>query len=105
VLAYSVGRRTREIGIRMALGDRPGGIMRRIAKEGLLLVGIGIAIGLTIAAAAAPTLRALLTRESLWDPPVIVAAAAVMIVTALISTLAPARRAATVDPSLALRAE
>jgi predicted permease len=105
VLAYSVGRRTREIGIRMALGDRPGNVMRRVALEGLLLAGIGIAIGLFVGAAAAPALRALLTRDSLWDPPVIAATAAVMIVTTLISTLAPARRAATVDPAVALRSE
>jgi predicted permease len=105
VLAYSVGRRTREIGIRMALGDRPGDVMRRVALEGLLLVGIGIAIGMMIGAAAAPALRALLTRDSLWDPAIIAAAAAMMIVTAVLSTLVPARRAAAVDPAVALRSE
>jgi putative ABC transport system permease protein len=105
VLAYSVGRRTREIGIRMALGDRPGGVMRRIALEGLVLVAIGIAIGMAAGAVAAPALRALLTRDSLWDPAVIAAAASVLFATSLVSTLAPARRAAAVDPAVALRSE
>jgi ABC-type antimicrobial peptide transport system permease subunit len=105
VLAYSVGRRTREIGIRMALGDRPGHVMRQVAGEGLVLVATGIAIGTTAGAATAPALRAFLTRDSLWDPPVIAAAVAVMLVTTLLSTLAPARRAAAVDPAVALRAE
>jgi putative ABC transport system permease protein len=60
VLAYSVGRRTREIGIRTALGDRPGAVMRRVAVEGVVLV-LGIGIGLAISVVAAPALRTLLT--------------------------------------------
>jgi putative ABC transport system permease protein len=105
VLAYSVGRRTREIGIRIALGDRPGAVMRRVAREGAVLVAIGIAIGMAAGAAAAPALRALLTRDTLWDPAVIGAAAGVLFATTLVSTLAPARRAAAVDPAVALRGE
>jgi ABC-type antimicrobial peptide transport system permease subunit len=105
VLAYAVGRRTREIGIRMALGDRPGHVMRRVAREGLALVGAGIGAGLAIGFAAAPVLRLLLTRESLWDPAVIAGAASMMIAVALMSTIGPARRAASVDPAVALRAE
>jgi predicted permease len=105
VLAYSVSCRTREIGIRMALGDRPGHVMRQIAGEGLWLVAIGIAIGMTAGAAAAPALRAFLTRDSLWDPPVLATAAAVMMATTLLATVAPARRAAAVDPAVALRAD
>jgi predicted permease len=105
VLAYAVGRRTREIGIRMALGDRPGHVMRRVAGEGLALVGAGIGAGLAFGFAAAPALRLLLTRESLWDPAVIAGAASMMIAVALMSTIGPARRAASVDPAVALRAE
>jgi ABC-type antimicrobial peptide transport system permease subunit len=105
VLAYSVGRRTREIGIRMALGDRPGGVLRRVAAEGLVLVVAGIAIGLGAGAAAAPALRALLTRDTLWDPIVIGGAAVLLALVSLVATIAPARRAAAVDPAIALRAE
>jgi ABC-type antimicrobial peptide transport system permease subunit len=105
VMAYAVGRRTREIGIRIALGDRPGHVMRRVAREGLALVGAGIGAGLAFGFAAAPALRLLLTRESLWDPAVIAGAASMMIAVALMSTIGPARRAASVDPAVALRAE
>jgi ABC-type antimicrobial peptide transport system permease subunit len=105
VLAYSVGRRTREIGIRMALGDRPGRVLGRIAGEGLLLTAAGIFLGLGIGAAGAPALRMLLIGEALWDPAVIAAATAVLLLTALASTLGPARRAAHVDPAIALRVD
>jgi predicted permease len=105
VLAYSVGRRTREIGIRMALGDRPSGILRRVATEGLAFVGIGIGAGLVVGAVAAPALRALLPRDTLWDPLVVGGAAALLTFVSLAATIAPARRAASVDPAVALRAE
>jgi putative ABC transport system permease protein len=105
VLAYSVGRRTREIGIRMALGDRPGHVMRRIALEGLVLVAIGLACGLGIGVVGAPALRALLTRDTLWDPLVIGGASALLAVVSLAATFGPARRAAGIDPALALRAD
>jgi putative ABC transport system permease protein len=105
VLAYSVGRRTREIGIRMALGDRPARVLGRIAGEGLLLTAAGIVLGLGIGAAGAPALRMLLIGEALWDPAVIAAATAVLLLTALASTLWPARRAAHVDPAIALRVD
>jgi putative ABC transport system permease protein len=105
VLAYSVGRRTREIGIRMALGDRPGGVLRRVAAEGLALVAVGIALGLSAGAAAAPALRVLLPRDTLWDPLVIAGAATLLALVSLAATIAPARRAAAVDPAIALRAD
>jgi putative ABC transport system permease protein len=105
VLAYTVGRRTREIGIRMALGDRPSGVLRRVAFDGLALVGIGMVAGLGVGAAAAPALRTLLTRDTLWDPLVIAGASLLLFAVSTAAMIAPARRAARVDPAVALRAD
>jgi len=105
VMAYSVSQRTREIGIRMALGADPGGVLRIVMREGLLLALLGIAAGLAIALAAAPQIAPLLYQVSPADPVSIAGAALFLIVVAVLASLIPALRATRVDPIRALRQE
>jgi len=105
VMAYSVSRRTREIGIRMALGAGRGGVLRMVMRRGLLLALSGIAAGLAIALAATPQIAPLLYRVSPADPVSIGGAALFLIVVAGIASLIPALRATRVDPMVAFRQE
>jgi putative ABC transport system permease protein len=105
VMAYSVSQRTREIGIRMALGADPDSVLRMVMRRGLLLALSGIAAGLVIALAAAPQIAPLLYHVSPADPISIAGAALFLIVVAVIASLIPALRATRVDPILALRQE
>jgi predicted permease len=105
VMAYSVSQRTREIGIRMALGAVPGGVLRIVMREGLLLALLGIAAGLAIALAATPEIAPLLYQVSPADPVSIAGAALFLIVVAVLASLIPALRATRVDPIRALRQE
>lgn len=105
VMSYSVSQRTREIGIRMALGADPGGVLRMVMRRGLLLALSGIAAGLAIALAAAPQIAPLLYHVSPADPISMVGAALFLIVVAVIASLIPALRATRVDPILALNEE
>jgi putative ABC transport system permease protein len=105
VMAYSVSQRTREIGIRMALGADPKGVLRMVMRRGLLLALSGIAAGLAIALAAAPLIAPLLYHVSPADPVSIAGAALFLIVVAALASLIPALRATRVDPILALREE
>jgi predicted permease len=105
VMAYSVSQRTREIGIRMALGADPGGVLRIVIKEGLLLALLGIAAGLGIALAATPQIAPLLYQVSPADPVSIAGAALFLIVVAVLASLIPALGATRVDPIRALRQE
>jgi predicted permease len=103
VLAYAVSRRTREIGIRGALGATRAAIRVMILRDALLLVVIGLAVGLPVAAAAAPFIGELLHGTPVSDPRVYVAVAIVVLATSLIASWIPARRASSVDPLTALR--
>jgi predicted permease len=105
VMAYSVSQRTREIGIRMALGADPGGVLRIVMREGLLLAVLGITAGLALALAATPQIASLLYQVSPSDPVSIAGAALFLIVVAVLATLIPALRATRVDPIRALRQE
>jgi putative ABC transport system permease protein len=102
VLAYLVNQRTREIGIRMALGSSPLGIFDLVIREGLLLVGIGFALGGVGTALLRRSLESQLFDVRATDPAVLAAAAAVLGVVALIACVLPARRAAGIDPAVAL---
>jgi putative ABC transport system permease protein len=105
VLAYSVEQRRREIGIRVALGALPGDVSGRILRESLVLGMAGVAAGLAGALAVTRLLRSLLFEVKPNDPPTLLCAAAVLLVVVIAAALIPARRAARVDPMVALRYE
>jgi predicted permease len=105
VMAHSVSQRTREIGIRMALGADSGGVLRIVMREGLLLAILGIAAGLAITLAATPQIAPLLYQISPADPVSIAGAALFLILVAVLASLIPALRATRVDPIRALRQE
>jgi predicted permease len=105
VKAYSVARRTREIGIRMALGAQAGAVLRMIMREGSIMVASGIIIGLLLAIATAKILSGLLYGVSALDPIAFTVAPFLLAVAALIATWLPARRATRVNPIQALRTE
>jgi macrolide transport system ATP-binding/permease protein len=105
VIAYSVSQRTREIGVRMALGAERGTVYRLILKEAGQLTGIGIIAGLLCSIGAAVLMRNLLFGTQAWDVPTLAAVAVVLAVSAMLASYVPARRAASVNPVEALRAE
>jgi putative ABC transport system permease protein len=105
VLAYSVTQRTREIGLRLALGAHPAGVLRLIVGEGLKVGLTGIAIGLIGALLAGRALSSIVYGLSVRDPETFVIVTLALIVIALAACFIPARRAAKVDPMVALRYE
>ena len=105
VISYSVSQRTREIGIRMALGAREQNVSRMFVSHGLRLVAIGIAIGVGAAAGLTRLLRTLLFEVSPLDPLTFTAVSIGLVVVALLASYLPARRATAVDPVQALKFE
>ena len=105
VLSYSVSQRTREIGIRMALGAQGSAVLQLILRHGIALAGLGLCIGLIIALGLTRILQSVLYEVSAFDPLSFAAVAAVLALTGIAACLIPARRATRVDPMIALRAE
>ncbi len=105
VVSYTVTQRTREIGIRMALGARPAEVLWMIEKHALLLVASGIVGGVLGSVIVAKSLASLLFQVSPYDPVTFIVIACVFLLTALASGLVPARRASMIDPAVTLRAE
>jgi predicted permease len=105
VVAASVARRTREIGIRMAIGGRRADVLRLVVGEGMVLTGVGLAAGLGLALLASQILRNLLYGIAPSDPLTFAGVAFILSSVALIANLIPARRATEVDPLVALRYE
>jgi predicted permease len=105
VVAFSVTRRTREIGVRMALGANPGGVLAMVMGQGFAIVGIGLVAGALLAAGAATALRGVLYGITPFDPVAWGLAIAAMIMAAALANFLPARRAMRVDPMTALRNE
>lgn len=103
VISYAVSRRTRELGIRIALGATAGRVRRRVVREGLVLAGTGIVIGTLAAAALSRVLRGLLHEVSPSDPFTYALVTGILIVAAALASYVPARRASTIDPIDALR--
>lgn len=103
--SYAVTRRTNEIGIRMALGAERSGVLWMVMRESLTLVGVGVAVGIAGALAAGRLVSSVLYDTKATDPLTITASAMVMIAVAALAGYLPARRAAKVDPMVALRYE
>jgi putative ABC transport system permease protein len=105
IMALSVNQRIREIGIRMTLGAQPAAILRMVAAQGMILTGVGVGIGLGGSIVLTRVLKSLLFEVTPTDPATFAGVAVVLIGAALAATLIPARRAASVDPNVALRSE
>jgi len=105
LLAYEVARRTREVGIRTALGAQRKDVMRLVVKQGLLLATVGAVVGIGVAIGVTRYLKAMLYNVRADDPVTIVAVGALLVLVALAACFIPARRATSVDPVVALRYE
>jgi predicted permease len=105
VMAYSVSQRTREIGIRMALGAQRGAVVGAFVRQGMWLTVMGIAIGLVVASATMRFMSSLLYGVSAEDPITYITITCAVVIAALLACYLPSRRAAAVDPVLALRSE
>jgi putative ABC transport system permease protein len=105
VMAYSVNRRTREIGVRLALGARSADAVRMIVGEGFRTIAGGVAVGTVAALLLTRTVASMLYGVTATDPATFVAVAVLLVGAALLACYIPARRATRVDPMIALRSE
>jgi ABC-type antimicrobial peptide transport system permease subunit len=105
VKAYSVARRTREIGIRMALGARPQGVQWMIVREGAVMLASGVVIGLLLAVGTGQLLAGMLYQVGALDPIAFSIAPLILGAATLLATWLPARRATRISPMTALRTE
>ena len=105
VMAFSVSRRIREFGVRMALGAQSGDVVGMVFKQGLLQIGIGLLLGLALAAGVSSLLTILLFGVTARDPVIFASVVLLLGLTGLLACFVPARRATRVDPMVALRSE
>jgi putative ABC transport system permease protein len=105
VIAFSVARRTREIGVRMAVGANPAAVLSMVMRQGFAIVGIGLVVGALLAAGAALALRGVLYGITPFDPVAWGFAIAAMVMASGLANFVPARRAMRIDPITALRIE
>jgi ABC-type antimicrobial peptide transport system permease subunit len=105
ILTYTVNQRRREIGIRLALGASPAGMLRMVVREGVVLALVGAAIGLAGTYAASRALTGFLYRVSPWDPLTLGAVIGLVLVVSTVACLVPGRRASAEDPAGTLRAD
>ena len=105
VISYSVGQRTRELGIRMALGAQPRAVLRQVLAEGMILVFWGLVLGLAASITIAGVLNSMLFGVKARDPLTLGLVIVLLSVTALAACAAPALRATRIDPMVALRDE
>jgi ABC-type antimicrobial peptide transport system permease subunit len=104
-MSFSVGQRTREIGVRMAVGAQPANVLTMVIRQGAIQVIVGLVIGVGLAGLIGRGLGFLISNVSPWDPVVIAGVLVTLSLTGLVATMIPARRAAGVDPMQALRYE
>jgi predicted permease len=105
VVAYAVSRRTREIGIRMAIGAKPGDVWRMVVGQGLVFTAIGVGVGLAIAFFASRVLAGFVVGVSSHDPAIFLSVPLILTVVMIAACWLPARRASRIDPTIALRQE
>ncbi len=105
VMSFSVSRRIREVGIRMALGARASDVVRMIFRQGLVQLVVGMTLGLLLAAGIGQTLKVILFQVQPRDPTIFVGVVVVLTLVGFVACLVPARRATLVDPLVALRSE
>jgi ABC-type antimicrobial peptide transport system permease subunit len=105
VVSYAVARRTREVGIRLAIGAQPGALVRLLMREGFVLVLIGTVAGLGLGVLSARLLATLLYGVGTVDPVTFLGAPVVLMAAGAVAAFLPARRASRVDPASVLRAE
>ena len=105
IVAYGAEQRTREIGVRIALGAKRGDVIRLVTRQGMRLVALGVVFGLAAAALVTPLMRSLLFGANPFSVAVFAASAGVLIVVAAFASYLPARRAASTDPMVALRSD
>jgi ABC-type antimicrobial peptide transport system permease subunit len=105
VMSYNVVRRTNEIGIRMALGAQPAGVLWQVLRESMLILAIGVGLGVPITLAATRLVQSQLYGLSPFDPVIVIAAAAFVACVTVLAGYFPARSATKVDPMVALRYE
>ena len=105
IIAYSVGRRTREIGVRVALGAQPRDVLGMVIREGMRLAGTGVVAGILLAAVATRLIAGLLFSVSPVDGMTFAGMSSLFIAVALLASYLPARRAAATDPLTALRSD
>jgi ABC-type antimicrobial peptide transport system permease subunit len=105
VISYTVSQRTREIGIRLALGAQKSELKWMFVRSALVLTGVGVAIGVSVAAGVMQLMKSLLFGISPLDPFTYVVVPLILVTAAAVASYLPARRAAMVDPVVALRAE
>jgi len=104
-VSYAVARRTREVGIRLAVGAQPGAVVRLLMREGITLVVIGAAVGLILGIVVSRLLQTLLFGVHPADPLTFVGAPLLLLAVGVLASLLPARRASRVDPARVLKAE
>lgn len=105
LVSHGVARRTRELGLRMALGATPGGLVRMVIGQGLRLTALGLAVGLALALALARVMGTLVAGSGVAEPLLLAGLAAVLAGVAALASFLPARRATRIDPGVALREE
>jgi macrolide transport system ATP-binding/permease protein len=105
VVAYAVSRRTREIGIRMAIGANPGDVLRMVLKQGMVFTAIGLGAGLTMGFFASRAVAGFVIGVSSHDPAIFLGVPLILVVAMIAACWLPARRAARIDPTIALRQE
>jgi ABC-type antimicrobial peptide transport system permease subunit len=105
VIAFSVAQRTRELGVRLALGAQGGDLLRLVVGEGVRVTVVGVVLGTLVALAVSGRIRELLFEVSPHDPAVYAAVGTTLVIVGVLASVIPASRAARVDPNIALRAE